>query len=73
VADILSGLARLATVQVEQRTDPDRLRAVEVMEIRGSHERLTDATGWRPEIPLEQTLADTLAHWRERVRAEAPR
>ena len=73
VADILSGLARLATVQVDQRTDPDRLRAVEVMEIRGSHERLTDATGWRPEIPLEQTLADTLAYWRERVRAEAAR
>jgi nucleoside-diphosphate-sugar epimerase len=30
------------------------------MEIRGSHEKLTKATGWRPEIPLDQTLADTL-------------
>jgi GDP-4-dehydro-6-deoxy-D-mannose reductase len=61
IADILSGLARQARLHVEQRTDPDRLRATDVMEIRGSHERLTAATGWRPEIPLERTLADTLA------------
>jgi GDP-4-dehydro-6-deoxy-D-mannose reductase len=27
--------------------------------------RLTECTGWRPEIPLEQTVADTLAWWRE--------
>ena len=73
IADIVSGLAREARLQVEQRTDPDRLRATEVMEIRGSHERLTDATGWRPEIPLDQTLSDALADWRERLGAEALR
>ncbi|MBN2218587.1 MAG: NAD(P)-dependent oxidoreductase [Pirellulales bacterium] len=26
--------------------------------------RLAAATGWRPEIPIEQTIADTLAWWR---------
>ncbi len=26
--------------------------------------RLTNLTGWRPEIPAEQTIADTLAYWR---------
>ena len=24
----------------------------------------TAATGWKPELPLDQTLADVLAHWR---------
>ena len=52
VADILAGLARLTDVAVEQRTDPSRLRQHEVMDIRGSHERLTEATGWQPEIAL---------------------
>ena len=33
------------------------------------HERLHGATGWEPEIPLEQTLADTVAWWREEIRA----
>jgi GDP-4-dehydro-6-deoxy-D-mannose reductase len=60
IADILAALARQTPIRVEQRTDPERLRAGEVMEIRGSHETLTQTTGWRPEIPLERTLRDTL-------------
>lgn len=64
VRDILAGLARLTDVAVEQRTDPARLRKHEVMDIRGSHARLTEATGWQPEIALETTLADTLDWWR---------
>ena len=64
VADILAALTRLTHVAVEQRTDPARLRKHEVMDIRGSHARLTEKTGWEPKIPLEQTLADTLDWWR---------
>jgi GDP-4-dehydro-6-deoxy-D-mannose reductase len=60
IADILAGLARHADVRVDQRTDPERVRAGEVMEIRGSHEKLTQATGWLPQIALDRTLADTL-------------
>jgi nucleoside-diphosphate-sugar epimerase len=33
------------------------------MDLAGSHERLTAATGWRPAIPLEQTLRDTIEWW----------
>ena len=29
--------------------------------------RLQAATGWRPEIPLEQTVADTLEYFRDRA------
>ena len=45
------------------------MRAHEVMEVRGSAARLRAATGWEPEIPLETTLADTVAWWREEIRA----
>ena len=34
--------------------------------------RLTDATGWQPEIPLEVTVRDTLEDWCERL-ARRPR
>jgi GDP-4-dehydro-6-deoxy-D-mannose reductase len=71
VADILAALARLSGLEVEQETDPALLRDKEVMEIRGSHDRLTEATGWRPELPLERTLEDTLGYWRERLGARA--
>jgi GDP-4-dehydro-6-deoxy-D-mannose reductase len=63
-ADILARLASLTELDVEQRTDPSRLRKHEVMDIRGSHDRLTDVTGWEPERALDQTLADTLDWWR---------
>lgn len=67
VADILAALAPRTSLTVEQETDPALLRDSEVMEIRGSHDRLTHATGWQPEVTLEQTVADTLDYWRKRL------
>jgi nucleoside-diphosphate-sugar epimerase len=29
--------------------------------------KIRRVTGWEPEIPFEQTLADTLAYWREKT------
>jgi GDP-4-dehydro-6-deoxy-D-mannose reductase len=73
IGDILAALSRHTTLAVGQRTDPSLLRENEVMDIRGSHEKLTAATGWQPEIPLERTLRDTLDWWRERVGAKVTR
>ena len=69
VADILAGLAEHTPLQLERRTDPARLREHEVMEIRGSHDKLSGATGWQPEVELRDTLRDTLDWWREQVAA----
>jgi GDP-4-dehydro-6-deoxy-D-mannose reductase len=62
--ELIAGLSEVAGVPVETEVDPTKLRAHEVMEIRGSHDRLHAATGWQPEIPLEQTLRDTLVSFR---------
>lgn len=48
---------------VELVVDPQRVRAHEVMDLRGDPSRLTAATGWRPRIPLRQTMRDTIAWW----------
>jgi GDP-4-dehydro-6-deoxy-D-mannose reductase len=53
-----------ARIPVRHEIDPAKLRPGEVAEIRGSAERLRDATGWRPQIPLERTVADALEAWR---------
>jgi GDP-4-dehydro-6-deoxy-D-mannose reductase len=68
-AELVGTLGRVCGVAVDHRVDPRLVRGHEVMEIRGSWERLAGATGWRPEIPLERTLADTVAWWREEIRA----
>jgi GDP-4-dehydro-6-deoxy-D-mannose reductase len=59
--DILLSLAR---VRVRVEVDPARLRPSDNPVILGSHARLTADTGWTPVIPIEQTLADLLEHWR---------
>jgi GDP-4-dehydro-6-deoxy-D-mannose reductase len=68
VAEILAALAQLTDLPVEPYQDPALMRTREVMEIRGSHDRLTEATGWRPELAIERTLADTLGFWRDHLR-----
>jgi GDP-4-dehydro-6-deoxy-D-mannose reductase len=73
IADILATLTRQARVEVEVHTDPERQRKHEVMDVRGSHQKLTDATRWEPMIPLERTLADTLDWWRTKLAVGAGR
>lgn len=67
VANLIAMLHDAAGRDIRHTIDPSRLRRHEVMEIRGSHDRLTAATGWEPEIPLATTLADAVAWWRERL------
>jgi GDP-4-dehydro-6-deoxy-D-mannose reductase len=64
--EILDILLAHARVKVRVELDPERLRPSDNPIIVGSHARLTADTGWRPEIPLEQTLADLLEYWRVR-------
>ncbi len=59
-----------STSPLRFETDPELLRPVDTPVLRGSHDKLTAATGWEPEIPIEQTLADLLDDWRERLAAE---
>ena len=61
----------LGPISVEHVVDPARVRAHEVMENRGSAAKLRAAIGWEPEIPLRQTVADTIDWW-ERELSHAP-
>jgi GDP-4-dehydro-6-deoxy-D-mannose reductase len=67
--EVIAALARAAGVDIDHVTDPALVRAHEVMEVRGSAEKLRAATGWEPEIALETTLADTVEWWRAEIRA----
>lgn len=70
IRDLVEGLVPHARIPVTFTSDADLQRAGEQPDLYGSPDRLRDELGWRPEIPLTTTLADTLQHWRERVAAE---
>ena len=68
VQELADQLLALATRPMRFETDPALLRPVDVPVLRGDHARLTTATGWEPEIPLDRTLADLLDDWRRQVK-----
>ncbi len=49
-------------------TDPERVRPTEVLRLVADIAPFRAKTGWAPQRSLDETLADTLAYWRERVR-----
>ena len=68
IRDLLSILLSLSDADIEVRLDPDRLRPVDVPEIRGDASKLRRDTGWQPSINFRQTLADVLADSRQRTK-----
>ncbi len=69
---VLSFLLSQSTARgIEIRPDPERFRPSDVPVLRGSFEKIERAVGWRPSIPLEQTLGDLLEYWRRRLRPPA--
>jgi GDP-4-dehydro-6-deoxy-D-mannose reductase len=69
VEELVGLVAGHARIAVHHEVDPARLRDHDARDMCGSHDRLTAATGWRPEIPLERTVADALEAWREELGA----
>jgi GDP-4-dehydro-6-deoxy-D-mannose reductase len=67
VGGIIELARRAARVDIRHEIDPARIRAHDVPEVRGSAGRLAEASGWAPAIPLEQTVADAIDYWRERL------
>jgi GDP-4-dehydro-6-deoxy-D-mannose reductase len=64
MSDVLDDLIALCRVPVRVMPDPERMRSSDIAVSFGSAAKLASRTGWRPEIPLEQTLRDTLDWWR---------
>jgi len=66
-ADPLGGGAPLSVIETHAGEDPaGRVRHNPAADI----EKIAAAIGWRPEIPFEQTVADTLEYWRHRLNPE---
>ena len=69
VQQLADHLLTLATRPMRLETDPALLRPVDIPVLRGDAAKLREATGWTPEISIDQTLADLLDDQRTRVSA----
>ena len=65
--EVLDTLLSISRVDVRVEVDPKRLRPSDVPILLADASKFSRLTGWKPQIPFEQTLRDLLEYWRERV------
>ena len=67
IREILDLIISFSPREIRVEIDPNKIRPVDVPIIEADITKLNAATGWKPQIPLEQTIQETLDYWRERV------
>jgi GDP-4-dehydro-6-deoxy-D-mannose reductase len=65
--EMLDMLLALSKAKVKIKVDPERLRPSDVPILLSDSTKFVSLTGWKPQIPLEQTFKDLLNYWREKV------
>ncbi len=64
---VLDMILKLTDKKIKVVQDPARMRPSDVELLLGDNSKFVKETGWKPQIPFEQTLKETLEYWRERV------
>ena len=65
IRDLLQRLLAMTEETIVVSRDPERVRPLDVPVLIGDIQKITDHTGWKPEIPMETTLRDVLEDWRQ--------
>lgn len=64
IREILDKIIAFSTAEIKVEIDPAKIRPVDVPIIEADISKLQAATGWRPEISLEETIEEVLNYWR---------
>lgn len=67
IRNALNKLISLSNASIAISFDSRRQRPSESNVLSASHAKLTEATGWQPEISFEKTLRDILDYWRIKI------
>jgi GDP-4-dehydro-6-deoxy-D-mannose reductase len=65
---LLHTLADIAGVTLDIELDSARMRPSDTPILYGSYDKIRQEVGWRPEIPLRQSLSDAFQEWLEKAR-----
>lgn len=64
ISEILKKLISYSSVSITVSVDKKRFKPVDIADNVCNRNKLTQTTGWEPEIPLEKSLQDVLDYWR---------
>ena len=68
IGHMLDVLLSHSNVDIAREQDPSRMRPSDVRLLWANVDKFKKATDWEPMIVFDQTMADLLDYWRERVR-----
>ncbi|MGN0326798.1 MAG: GDP-mannose 4,6-dehydratase [Lachnospiraceae bacterium] len=66
IREILDMIISMSKCDIKVEIDPAKIRPVDVPIIEADITKLQQATGWQPDIPLEQTIEEVLNYWRQK-------
>lgn len=69
IAEVVETLRGLSRCGLSVEIDEQRLRRADIPRMVGNPSKISEAVGWRAEIPLERTLGDLLDWWRGHARS----
>ena len=61
LSEVIEVIARITETDIRTKVNPEFVRPDDNRVIIGSHDKITEQLGWRPEISLEDTLRDMVA------------
>ncbi len=64
IKEILDTLISISSQKIEIQPDPNRMRSSDKPALIGDCSKLSEL-GWKPRIPIEETLTDILDYWRK--------
>lgn len=65
IEEILKMILSISTREIGIEMDPERFRPIDLPVVQADIGKLKGCTGWVPEIPLSQSIKETLEYWRE--------
>lgn len=68
IGNVLRTLLSLSKEKIRTKVDESQNRPAEIPILLGDNSKIRRAVGWKPTIPLETTLKDTLDFWRQKYR-----
>jgi GDP-4-dehydro-6-deoxy-D-mannose reductase len=64
IGDLLDRLISMSRVQIDIQIDPQKVRPVDIPELRADITKIQNDIHWQPMIDIDKTLSDTLDYWR---------
>ena len=67
IEEALEVFGKLSKTKFEVKTDPSKIRKVDIPVLTGNGNKFSQHTGWKHKIKFEKTIEDLLNYWRAKI------